>query len=191
MGYLRGIVHGAIIGGAVALLYAPKPGRQMREELSERLDQVRGQVKPVLDQAQGVVDSARPQVERGISKAQQQAQRITRRGDDSGASVPGPEARVRRQEPLCGRERHEAALSGRERVLLRRGGYLPAHAASGVQWGAPMSAITGGGASSAPRRSRPLRELRRSAAPASRACPGCGRRVRSARTLAGSWPAPA
>ena len=35
MGYLRGIVHGMIIGGAVALLYAPKPGRQMREELSE------------------------------------------------------------------------------------------------------------------------------------------------------------
>jgi gas vesicle protein len=85
MGYLRGIVHGAIIGGAVALLYAPKPGRQTREELSERLDQVRGQVQPVLDQAQGVVDSARPQVERGISKAQQQAQRITRMG-----SAPGP-----------------------------------------------------------------------------------------------------
>jgi gas vesicle protein len=87
MGYLRGIVHGAIIGGAVALLYAPKPGRQMREELAERLDQVRGQVQPVLDQAQGVVDSARPQVERGISKAQQQAQRITRTGS---GSAPGP-----------------------------------------------------------------------------------------------------
>ena len=46
MGYLRGVVHGAIIGGAIALLYAPKPGRQMREELSERLDQVRGQMQP-------------------------------------------------------------------------------------------------------------------------------------------------
>src|SRR5437763_14016226 len=84
MGYLRGVVHGAIIGGAVALLYAPKPGRQMREELSERLDQVRGQMQPVLDQAQGVVDSARPQVERGSSKAQ----RITRTG--SGSSTAGP-----------------------------------------------------------------------------------------------------
>lgn len=84
MGYLRGVVHGAIIGGALALLYAPKPGRQMREELSERLDQVRGQVQPVLDQAQGVVDSARPQVERGISKAQ----RITRMGGSSSAAGP-------------------------------------------------------------------------------------------------------
>ena len=36
MGYLRGVVHGMIIGGAVALLYAPKPGRQMREDLSDR-----------------------------------------------------------------------------------------------------------------------------------------------------------
>src|SRR5438132_1610910 len=66
MGYLRGVVHGAIIGGAVALLYAPKPGRQMREELSERLDQVRGQMQPVLDQAQGGVDSARPPVKAGL-----------------------------------------------------------------------------------------------------------------------------
>ena len=90
MGYFRGVVHGLIIGGAVALLYAPKPGRQMRTELSDRLDKVRSQMQPVIDQAQGVVDSARPQVERGISKAQQQAQRITRRGDDGGASVPGP-----------------------------------------------------------------------------------------------------
>src|SRR3981081_3372384 len=87
MGYLRGVIHGELIGGAVALPYAPKPGRQMRDELSERLDQVRGQVQPVLDQAQGVVDSARPQVERGISKAQQQAQRITRMGS---GSAPGP-----------------------------------------------------------------------------------------------------
>jgi gas vesicle protein len=87
MGYLRGVVHGVIIGGAVALLYAPKPGRQMREELSERLDQVRGQMQPVIDQAQGVVESARPQVERGISKAQQQAQRITRRGSESTGSA--------------------------------------------------------------------------------------------------------
>jgi gas vesicle protein len=91
MGYFRGVVHGLIICGAVALLYAPKPGRQMRTELSDRLDQVRGQMQPVINQAQGVVDSARPQVERGISKAQQQAQRLTRRGDDS-ASVPGPGA---------------------------------------------------------------------------------------------------
>ena len=89
MGYLKGVLHGAIIGGAVALLYAPKPGKEMRVELSDRLDQVRGQMQPVIDQAQGVVDAARPQVERGISKAQQQAQKMTRRGDTSSSSAYG------------------------------------------------------------------------------------------------------
>ncbi|HEY9286898.1 MAG TPA: YtxH domain-containing protein [Candidatus Dormibacteraeota bacterium] len=89
MGYLKGVLHGAIIGGVVALLYAPKPGREMRVELSDRLDQVRGQMQPVIDQAQGVVDAARPQVERGISKAQQQAQKMTRRTDSSSSSAYG------------------------------------------------------------------------------------------------------
>jgi len=80
-------MHGLVIGGAVALMYAPKPGRQMRSDLSDRLDQMRGQMQPVIDQAQGVVESARPQVERGISKAQQQASKITRRdGNASGSS---------------------------------------------------------------------------------------------------------
>ncbi|HEX3629413.1 MAG TPA: YtxH domain-containing protein [Candidatus Dormibacteraeota bacterium] len=94
MGYFRGVVHGLIIGGAAALLYAPKPGRQMREELSDRLDQVRGQMKPVIDQAQGVVDAARPQVERGISRAQQQAQKITRRTDGAGSTAYGGSAGI-------------------------------------------------------------------------------------------------
>ena len=89
MGYLKGVMHGAIIGGAVALLYAPKPGREMRVELSDRLDQVRGQMQPVIDQAQGVVDAARPQVERGISKAQQQAQKMTGRNDTKSSSAYG------------------------------------------------------------------------------------------------------
>lgn len=86
MGYLRGVLHGAIIGGAVALLYAPKPGRDTRQELSDRFTQVRGQVQPVLEGAQGAVQSARPQVERTISKAQQ---RITGKAD-SGSSYAGP-----------------------------------------------------------------------------------------------------
>ena len=84
MGYFKGVVHGMIIGGAVALLYAPKPGRQMREELSDRFGQVRGQMQPVIEQAQGLADTARPQVERGISRVQQQAQRVTRRGGSAG-----------------------------------------------------------------------------------------------------------
>jgi gas vesicle protein len=87
MGYVRGVMHGVLIGGALALLYAPKPGREMRTDLSDRFNQVRGQVQPVLDQAQDLVGTARPQVERTISKAQQ---RITGKGDEAGGPYAGP-----------------------------------------------------------------------------------------------------
>jgi len=77
MGYLRGVMHGVLIGGAVALLYAPRPGRETRQDLSDRFSRVRDQVQPVIDQAQGVVETTRPQVEQTIAKAQQ---RISRKG---------------------------------------------------------------------------------------------------------------
>jgi gas vesicle protein len=83
MGYLRGVMHGVLIGGAVALLYAPRPGREMRQELSDRFSKVKDQVQPVLDQAQGVVDTTRPQVEQTIARAQQ---KITRKGADGPGS---------------------------------------------------------------------------------------------------------
>jgi gas vesicle protein len=86
MGYLRGVVHGMLIGGAVALLYAPRPGRELRRELSDRFSQVRDQVQPVIDQAQGAVETARPQVEQTIARAQQ---RIGRKGE-SGRGYAGP-----------------------------------------------------------------------------------------------------
>jgi gas vesicle protein len=88
MGYLRGVWHGLLIGGAVALMYAPKPGRELRQDLADRFETVKGQVQPVIDQAQDVVESARPQVERGITKAQQ---RIRKGGGSSqGTSYAGP-----------------------------------------------------------------------------------------------------
>ena len=80
MGYLRGVMHGMLIGGAVALLYAPRPGRETRRELSDRFSKVRDQVQPVIDQAQEVVETTRPQVEQTIARAQQ---RITRKGSDA------------------------------------------------------------------------------------------------------------
>ena len=79
MGYLRGVMHGMLIGGAVALLYAPRPGRETRQELSDRFARVRDQVQPVLDQAQEVVETTLPQVEQTIARAQQ---RISRKGND-------------------------------------------------------------------------------------------------------------
>ena len=71
MGYLRGVTHGMLLGAAVALLYAPKPGRELRRELAARLERLRSEMEPIMEQAQEVVDASRPTVEKTISKAQQ------------------------------------------------------------------------------------------------------------------------
>ena len=71
MGYLKGVIHGAVIGSVVALLYAPKPGTETRSDLSSTLEKVRGQAQPMIDQAQITIEKARPQAERLASKAQE------------------------------------------------------------------------------------------------------------------------
>ena len=43
-GLLAGLVIGALVGAAIALLYAPKPGKETREELLQRLDEVKERV---------------------------------------------------------------------------------------------------------------------------------------------------
>ncbi len=97
MGYLRGVVHGMLLGAAAALLYAPKPGRELRQDLNARLDRVRGQMQPMLDQAQEVVEGARPKVQETISRAQEQLTRRTKQSpyagptgaDTGGSPTPG------------------------------------------------------------------------------------------------------
>ncbi len=39
MGYLRGVMHGAVLGAALGLLYAPQTGTRTRRELSRWLAQ--------------------------------------------------------------------------------------------------------------------------------------------------------
>ena len=41
---VAGLLAGALIGAAVSLLFAPKPGREMRAELSTRLDELKERV---------------------------------------------------------------------------------------------------------------------------------------------------
>lgn len=71
MGYLRGVIHGALIGSVVGLLYAPKPGTETRKDVSRQLDKLRGQAQPMIDQAQSTIEKARPQAERLASRAQE------------------------------------------------------------------------------------------------------------------------
>jgi gas vesicle protein len=71
MGYLRGVFHGAVLGATVALLYTPKRGEEMREELSRRIEEFRGKMEPAVGQAQSMYESARPTIESTVERARQ------------------------------------------------------------------------------------------------------------------------
>jgi len=86
VGYLRGVIHGVAIGSVVALLYAPKPGIDMRRDLSAKLEKVRGQAQPVIEQAQTTIDKARPQGERVASTAQETVGRVAASQSGTGAA---------------------------------------------------------------------------------------------------------
>ena len=66
-------VWGLLIGAAAALLYAPKSGRETREELSESMtrlrDEAEGRVREVQDTMSEVVEDARRQFEDGVDAA--------------------------------------------------------------------------------------------------------------------------
>jgi hypothetical protein len=46
MGYFRGLTHGAIIGAAIGLLYAPEAGIDMRRRVSRLLGQAEPAATP-------------------------------------------------------------------------------------------------------------------------------------------------
>jgi gas vesicle protein len=54
MGYFRGLTHGAIIGAALAILYAPEAGPDMRRRVSRLL----GQAEQMMSEGGGAASSS-------------------------------------------------------------------------------------------------------------------------------------
>lgn len=91
--YLKGILIGSLVGGAVgaliALLYAPKPGEELRKDITEKSAELYGKAADYFsttsdnayhtaqniinqgkDKAQAIVDSARKQADELMQRAQ-------------------------------------------------------------------------------------------------------------------------
>ena len=45
LGFLAGAVSGALVGATLAILFAPAPGKTVREDLQHRVQQVQEQMK--------------------------------------------------------------------------------------------------------------------------------------------------
>ncbi|MFN7036135.1 MAG: YtxH domain-containing protein [Bellilinea sp.] len=48
--FLAGLLIGGLVGGTLALLFAPASGRQLQQQISETLDRLSGEVRTAAEQ---------------------------------------------------------------------------------------------------------------------------------------------
>jgi gas vesicle protein len=53
MGYVRGVMHGALLGSLVGLAFAPKRGVEFRSDVLRQVDKVRGQLQSSVELGDG------------------------------------------------------------------------------------------------------------------------------------------
>lgn len=58
MAYIRGLIHGAVVGTVVGLCVAPQEGRQTREQIQSVATAIRDGVEQVVDTARRVAPTA-------------------------------------------------------------------------------------------------------------------------------------
>ncbi len=79
-GFIYGMIAGGIIGAAIALLYAPKTGKEVRESLKKNAEKVLGEADEYIELAKhtvtDVINEAKKKSEDLVSNAKKQAQSL-------------------------------------------------------------------------------------------------------------------
>lgn len=106
MPFVLGVVTGGLVGAAFALLYAPKPGSDMRRDLRFRLDDMTDSINDLITKATGsttefmnesrdrgarVVDDARTKASDLIQNADRSIAEARRRAQNGDASLANRE----------------------------------------------------------------------------------------------------
>ena len=82
-GFTVGIITGALVGAAVALLYAPDKGSDLRDKISYKLKSMLDDLNDTLDRLQreeAII--AQSESERVVAEAQQKAEDLIREAED-------------------------------------------------------------------------------------------------------------
>jgi gas vesicle protein len=53
MGYVRGVMHGALLGSLLGLAFAPKRGTELRNDVLRQVDKMRGQLESGVNLSNG------------------------------------------------------------------------------------------------------------------------------------------
>lgn len=77
-GFFLGLIAGGIIGATIALLYAPKSGKEMHETLKKNSQKILGEAEEFIDVAKNtvtdVINEAKRKSEELVSHAKKQAE---------------------------------------------------------------------------------------------------------------------
>src|SRR5438128_1519128 len=83
--FLIGVVTGGLVGAAFALLYAPKPGQDMRRDLRFRLDDMTDSINDLVSKATGSVpeyiNESRDRAARVVDDARSKASDLLQNAD--------------------------------------------------------------------------------------------------------------
>jgi gas vesicle protein len=82
--FVLGMLTGAFVGAGVALLFAPKPGAEIRQQLGE---QYRGLADRVGETTQSLRERAQPLYDQGRERVQQVASQLSDRTSSTASSA--------------------------------------------------------------------------------------------------------
>ena len=74
-----GFLVGAFIGLTIGILYAPRPGKETRQQLKEKAEEVKEKAEEVKEKAEDIIEKARDQAEEIINKAKESAAKIKKK----------------------------------------------------------------------------------------------------------------
>ncbi|QQS51511.1 MAG: YtxH domain-containing protein [Bacteroidota bacterium] len=66
--FLTGLLAGAAIGGVIALLYAPKSGKETREQIKTKLADLEAEFNTLKEKATGKSDQIRKDIEAKLAE---------------------------------------------------------------------------------------------------------------------------
>jgi gas vesicle protein len=74
--FITGLLAGVVIGGAIALLYAPKSGKETREQIRQKLDDLEKEFETLKSQASKKSESIRKNIAERLAELQKEIESL-------------------------------------------------------------------------------------------------------------------
>jgi gas vesicle protein len=76
--FLKGLLAGAAIGGIIALLYAPKSGKETRDQIKNKFRELEDELENLKDQAKQKTGKAKEDLAQKLADLEREIQNISK-----------------------------------------------------------------------------------------------------------------